>query len=208
MGRASKPTPNSPSVLEVVEEIMRIYRALPPRPSLEQLEAAMAVIRSADTEEEMRMMEIGKIQRPPDVPEELFLVLQEVRRNQVLLQVQEQRREALCVVELDKRFQLFDELLQRASKLVSSEPEEAGRAAAVGEEKEAEVTVVEGFMAGFDAVAVPRFGRSLSLIKMDKDDKKGELEISKGLLVSTFKPETLLGEILTSIPLLNPIPSL
>ncbi|XP_074574970.1 plant intracellular Ras-group-related LRR protein 5-like [Curcuma longa] len=157
----------NPSVLEAVEEIMRIYRSLPPRPSIEEVEAAVAVIKSADAEEEARMREIGRIQKPPDVPDELFLVLQEARKNQVLLQGREQRRDAMAVVDLDRRFQVFDELVQRASKVVS--PEDGG-------ERGAEEV---GFKVGFD-VPVPRFGRSLSLIGKEKDGKLGDSDFSNG----------------------------
>ncbi|URD97758.1 hypothetical protein MUK42_29887 [Musa troglodytarum] len=172
MGTPSKPRP--PGVVEAVEEIMRIYRSLPPRPSIDEVEAAIAVIRTADSEEEARIGETGKIQKPPDVPEELFLVLQEVRKNLILLQGQEQRREAMTVVELDKRFQVFDELIQRASKLVSSE--EGG---GVCEEKE--------FKADFN-VEVPRIGRSLSLVKEEKDEKV-EQDVSHVLVQSASKSE-------------------
>ncbi|WOK99029.1 hypothetical protein Cni_G07741 [Canna indica] len=176
MGKPPKPTP--PGVLEAVEEIMRIYRSLPPRPSLEEMEAAMAVIRSADSEEELRIKEIDKIRKPLDVPEELFFVLQEVRKNQVLLQGHEQKREAVYLVELDRRFQVLDELVQRASRLVSEE--EDGEKGAGLE--------VEEFKVGFDVV-VPRIGRSLSLVKVDRDEKRGEVDVSNGLVFSSLKTE-------------------
>ncbi|THU73211.1 hypothetical protein C4D60_Mb04t20420 [Musa balbisiana] len=172
MGTPSKPRP--PGVVEAVEEIMRIYRSLPPRPSIVEVEAAMAVIRTADSEEEARIGEIGKIQKPPDVPEELFLVLQEVRKNLILLQGQEQRREAMTVVELDKRFQVFDELIQRASELVSSE--EGG---GVCEEKE--------FKADFN-VEVPRIRRCLSSVK-EETDEKGDQDVSHVLVHSSSMSE-------------------
>ncbi|KAJ8512947.1 hypothetical protein OPV22_003381 [Ensete ventricosum] len=173
MGKPSKPRPRG--LLEAVEEIMRVYRSLPPRPSIEEVEAAMAVIKSADSEEETRIEELGKMQKPADVPDELFYVLQEVRKNLVLLQAQEQRREAMYVVELDKRFQVFDELVQRASKLVSSEEGEGG-----GEEEE--------FKARYDAM-VPRTGRSLSLVMEEKDEKRGEMDVSNGQVFSSLKSE-------------------
>ncbi|RRT74515.1 hypothetical protein GW17_00051493 [Ensete ventricosum] len=179
MGKPSKPRPRG--LLEAVEEIMRVYRSLPPRPSIEEVEAAMAVIKSADSEEETRIEELGKMQKPADVPDELFYVLQEVRKNLVLLQAQEQRREAMYVVELDKRFQVFDELVQRASKLVSSEEGEGG-----GEEEE--------FKARYDAM-VPRTGRSLSLVMEEKDEKRGEMDVSNGQVFSSLKSEVPSGQI-------------
>lgn len=159
--------PSPPGVLAAVEEIMRIYRDLPPRASIEEVEAAVAVIGSVDAEEEARMREIGRIQKPPDVPEELFLVLQEARKNQVLLQCREQRWDAIAVAEMDRRFQAFDELVQRASEAVRLEDGD-GR----GDEE-------VRFKTGFDGV-VPRIGRSLSSIGKEKDDKLGDFNFSNG----------------------------
>jgi hypothetical protein len=116
-----KQDPPSPAVVETVQEIMRIYRSLPPRPSLEELEAATSVLKTVNTEEQMKLEELSKQVALQDVPEELFSVLQQVRRTMVLFQSYEQRWEALHLVELDKMFQNFDDLIQRASGLVSGD---------------------------------------------------------------------------------------
>ncbi|KAK8957438.1 hypothetical protein KSP39_PZI001059 [Platanthera zijinensis] len=113
--------PRLPAVAEAVEEIMRIYRSLPPRPSIEEAEAAMAVIMTSNHEEEFKIEELVRQRKPADIPDELFFVMQEVRRNAVQLLAHEQRREALRVIDLDRRFKMLDELIQRASKLVSTE---------------------------------------------------------------------------------------
>nr|XP_010919876.2 plant intracellular Ras-group-related LRR protein 5 [Elaeis guineensis] len=171
------PKPISPAVVDAVEEIMRVYRSLPPRPSIDEVEAAMAVIKSSTAEEELRMQEVDRMEKSPGMPEELFFVLQEVKKNMIQLQSQEQRREALYVVELDRRFQVFDELIQRASKLVSSEDSDEGN------EK-------EGKNAAFGMI-LPRIGAGL--VKEDKDEHKGELDAPKGLLnvpsISPLKSE-------------------
>ncbi|GER37093.1 leucine-rich repeat-containing protein [Striga asiatica] len=105
-----------------VEEITRIYKSLPPiRPSIEEVEAANSVLRTVETEQSLELDEISGMQPPPDVPPELFSVLQEVRRAAVSLKGHEQRKEAAQVVELDRIFQVFDRLIQRASSLVSGE---------------------------------------------------------------------------------------
>ncbi|KAJ6840828.1 plant intracellular Ras-group-related LRR protein 5-like isoform X1 [Iris pallida] len=108
-----------PSTREAIEEIMRIYRSLPPRPSLEEVEAATAVLKASAAEEEAKLEEIGRLPRPPDLPEELFSVLQEVRRASALLRGVEERREAQRVAELDGRLAAFDEMIQRLSRMVS-----------------------------------------------------------------------------------------
>ena len=53
------------------------------------------------------------------VPAELLDVLREARRNAVRLRALQQRKEAAHVVELGRRFKIFDELRQRASRVVS-----------------------------------------------------------------------------------------
>ncbi|KAM4073517.1 hypothetical protein ACJW30_10G024900 [Castanea mollissima] len=117
-----KQDPPSPAFVESVEEIMRTYRSLPPRPSIEEVEAAMSVLKTVNTEEEMKLEEISKQESSPQgVPEELFSILQQVRRTMVLFQSHEQRKEALHLVEHDKMFQTFDDLIQRASGLISGD---------------------------------------------------------------------------------------
>ncbi|XP_042452063.1 plant intracellular Ras-group-related LRR protein 5-like isoform X2 [Zingiber officinale] len=155
MGNPTQST--SVGVIEAVEEIMMAYRSLPPRPSIEEVEAAIAVIRTADSEQELRVWEIAKTQRPPDVPQKLFSLLQEVKRNLALLQSQQHRREAMALVELDKSLQVFDELIQRVSKTVSGEETEEEE-----EEEKWKEEVNDGI------------GRSLSLVEKLKDEKKEE----------------------------------
>ncbi|XP_062073666.1 plant intracellular Ras-group-related LRR protein 5-like [Humulus lupulus] len=108
-------------VVETVEEIMMTYKSLPPRPTIEEVEAAMSVIKTVDTEEQLKLDEISKQKPPKNVPQDLFAVLQEVRKTVVLFHSYEQRREAVHVVEVDRKFQIFDDLIQRASGLVSGE---------------------------------------------------------------------------------------
>ncbi|GAV66135.1 LRR_4 domain-containing protein/LRR_8 domain-containing protein [Cephalotus follicularis] len=111
----------SPAFGETVEEIMSLYRSLPPRPSLEEVEAAMSVLISVNIEEKTELEEISKQEPPQGVPEELFSVLQESRKTMVLFQSYEHKKEALYLVEVDKMFETFDELIQRASGLVSGD---------------------------------------------------------------------------------------
>ncbi|KAK1285667.1 hypothetical protein QJS10_CPB20g01281 [Acorus calamus] len=107
------------AMAEAVDDIMRVYRFLPPRPTIEEVEAAISVIQTAEAEEKLMLEEVSRLKKPQGLPEELFFVLQEVKRNMGLLQGYEQRREAVHVLDLDRRFHVFDELIQRASKLVS-----------------------------------------------------------------------------------------
>ncbi|XP_050377197.1 plant intracellular Ras-group-related LRR protein 5-like [Argentina anserina] len=149
MGVKPKETPPSPAFIETVEEIMKIYRSLPPRPSIEEVEAAMSVLMTVETEQELKLEEISKHVVPKDVPEELFSVFQQVRRTMVLFQSHGQRKEASQVVEFDKMFQTFDNLIQKTSKLVSGDTQEESHVAfryPVGEIVREPVISDEGFV--------------------------------------------------------------
>ncbi|KAF5196869.1 Plant intracellular ras-group-related lrr protein [Thalictrum thalictroides] len=116
---AVKPSQNPPSAyVETVEEIMRIYRSLPPRPTIDEVEAAKTVLETINNEEQSKLDEILKKQKPQDVPEELFNVSQEVKKYIVMLQSHEQRKEALHLADLDKLYDHLGELIQKASNLV------------------------------------------------------------------------------------------
>ena len=111
----------SPAFLETVEEITRLYKSLPSRPSIEEVEAAISVIKTVSNEEQARLDDFGELECPQDVPQELFSVLQQARKTVVLFQSHEQRKEALYLVEADKIIEKFDGLIQRISLLVSGD---------------------------------------------------------------------------------------
>ncbi|XP_044503819.1 plant intracellular Ras-group-related LRR protein 5-like [Mangifera indica] len=111
----------SPAFLRTFEDIMSLYRSLPPRPSIEEVEAALSVIKTVNTKEKTKLEEVSKEERPNNVPEEIFSILQQFKKNLVLFQSHEQRKEAQHLVEVHKYFGTFDELIQRASAFVSGD---------------------------------------------------------------------------------------
>ncbi|KAL6555137.1 Plant intracellular Ras-group-related LRR protein 5 [Orobanche gracilis] len=111
--------PPLPAYAQTVEEITRIYKYLPPRPSIQEVEAANSVIHTVETVQNLELEEITKQQPPIDVDRELFSVLQEIKKAMVSFKSYEQRKEAAQLVELDGIFQVFDGLIQKASSLVS-----------------------------------------------------------------------------------------
>ncbi|KAL6549627.1 Plant intracellular Ras-group-related LRR protein 5 [Orobanche hederae] len=111
--------PPLPAYAQTVEEITRIYKYLPPRPSIQEVEAANSVIHTVETVQNLELEEITKQQPPQDVDRELFFVLQEIKKAMVSFKSYEQRKEAAQLVELDRIFQVFDGLIQKASSLVS-----------------------------------------------------------------------------------------
>lgn len=108
------------SVNGVVEEIMRIHRSLPTRPGIDEVEAAKGLIMNVEKEDQVRLESIARQSKGPDVPDELFMVLQEMQKNFLYFQSSEQKREAVKLLDLENVHFLFDELIQRASMCVSS----------------------------------------------------------------------------------------
>lgn len=108
------------SVDEVVEDIMRIHRSLPPRPGIDEVEAAKTLIKNVEKEDQARLDSIAKQTKNPDIPEEIFKVLLEMEKNLVYYHSKEQKREALRLLDLENVHSLFDDFIQRASKCLSS----------------------------------------------------------------------------------------
>ncbi|XP_004253249.2 plant intracellular Ras-group-related LRR protein 4 [Solanum lycopersicum] len=111
------------SVDEIVEEMMRLNKSLPIRPGIDEVEAAKVLVMNMDKEEKMKLETIARQNKRKDVPEELFKILQEMQRNLVYFQSKEEKREALKLLDLENVHYLFDELIQRASKCLSSNPQ-------------------------------------------------------------------------------------
>ncbi|KAL2333986.1 hypothetical protein Fmac_015199 [Flemingia macrophylla] len=111
-----------PSVDEVVEEIMRLHRSLPVRPGIEEVEAARMLMANVEREDQAKLEAIAssRQRKGPHVPEELFMVLQEMQRSMVFFQSKEQKREALKLLDLENVHALFDDLIQRASNCVAA----------------------------------------------------------------------------------------
>ncbi|KAK8606694.1 hypothetical protein V6N13_052458 [Hibiscus sabdariffa] len=105
---------------EAVEEIMRIHRSLPPRPALDEVQAAKELIWNVEKEDQARLDAIARQTKSPNVPEELFLILLEMQKNSVHFQSKEQKREAYKLLDLEAVHALFDEFIQRASNCLSS----------------------------------------------------------------------------------------
>lgn len=112
------------AVAEAVEEIMTIYRSLPPRPSIDEFEAAESILRTVDLEEKARLGEVSKLELSKDIPEELCGVVKEVKRTMILFRSLEQRKEAAFLVETERLFRAFDGLIRRANGVVSGEEDE------------------------------------------------------------------------------------
>ncbi|PIN03763.1 Ras suppressor protein (contains leucine-rich repeats) [Handroanthus impetiginosus] len=103
-----------------VEELMRTHRSLPPRPGIEEVVAAKSLIQNVEREDQIKLDGIEKQSKGKDVPEEMFMILQEMQRNMIHLQSKEQKKEAQKVLDLEGVHLVFDELIQRASECIKS----------------------------------------------------------------------------------------
>ncbi|XP_076909207.1 uncharacterized protein LOC143566366 [Bidens hawaiensis] len=117
------------SVDEVLEEIMRIHRSLPPRPSIDDVEGARILIRNLETEEQAKIEAIARQKKRNDVPDELFNVLVEMQKCFVRFQTEEQKREAVKLLDLEHTHQVFDEMILRASSCCGDRNGQSGGSA-------------------------------------------------------------------------------
>ncbi|KAK3024712.1 LOW QUALITY PROTEIN: hypothetical protein RJ639_042934 [Escallonia herrerae] len=92
----------SPAYTQTVQEIMKLYKSLAPRPAIEEAEAALSVMKSVSTEEQIRLEEISNRVAPQDVPTELLSVLQQVQKAKVAFQSHDKRKDATHLIQLDK----------------------------------------------------------------------------------------------------------
>ncbi|XP_057973193.1 plant intracellular Ras-group-related LRR protein 4-like isoform X2 [Malania oleifera] len=140
------------SIDEVVEKIMRIHGSLPPRPDIDEVEAARALIRNVEKEDQSRLDAIARQTKTPDVPEELFMIFQEMQKNLVYFQTKEQKTEALKLLDLENVHTLFDDFIQRASKcLPSASNSSTTSTSAVSGTNSLSTAAASSFRAAFDS---------------------------------------------------------
>ncbi|AEE86519.1 Plant intracellular Ras-group-related LRR protein 4 [Arabidopsis thaliana] len=108
------------STEQVVEEIMRIHRSLPARPGIDEVEAAKGLIDNVEKEDQACLEAIARQRKSSEVPGELFMVLQEMKKGYVQFRSKEQIREALKLLDLESVHSLFDDFIQRASNCIAS----------------------------------------------------------------------------------------
>ncbi|PKI57152.1 hypothetical protein CRG98_022442, partial [Punica granatum] len=112
------------AVVEAIGEIMAVQRSLPPRPSIEEVEAAESILMMVESEEKAKLEDVSKLEFSKDIPQELCSVLREVKRTLVLFQSLQQRKEAAFLVEAERLFQAFDGLIRRANGVVTGKADE------------------------------------------------------------------------------------
>lgn len=105
---------------EVVQEITRTHKSLPPKLSEDEVEAALVLIRNVDATKDMCLQTLKRQRKPPDTPEELFEVMQEMRRIRAEMDAEEEKREALALLQLEDHHRLFDYLLLKANSALPS----------------------------------------------------------------------------------------
>ncbi|KAL5064156.1 hypothetical protein RYX36_025893 [Vicia faba] len=133
-------TTPSRAFLNTVQEITHIYSSLPPRPSIEEVEAATSTLDTLTNVEQTKLHDISNQKLPQDVPQELFSVLQQLKNTMVLFQTHQLRKEAIHLLQLEKMFQTFGDLIQRASQFVSPDDHDDTQKKKVSTLREAVVT--------------------------------------------------------------------
>ncbi|TVU16290.1 hypothetical protein EJB05_39844, partial [Eragrostis curvula] len=109
---------NSTVAEMVAAAVEDMYRELPPRPTPEEVEAAAAVLALADAEEGACLTKIA--QEEDDIPCKLVAVLLwEAKCSAVQLRALHRRQEATRVLQLERRFEVLDDLIQRVLLVVS-----------------------------------------------------------------------------------------
>lgn len=108
------------STEQVVEEIMRIHRSLPPRPGIDEVEAAKGLIENVEKEDQACFEAIARQRKSSEVPGELFMVLQEMKKGYIQFRSKEQKREAMKLLDLETVHAMFDDFIQRASNCIAS----------------------------------------------------------------------------------------
>ncbi|KAL1225845.1 Plant intracellular Ras-group-related LRR protein 4 [Cardamine amara subsp. amara] len=71
------------STEQVVEEIIRIHKSLPASPGIDEVEAAKGLIENVEKEDHSCLEAIAKQRKSSEVPGEIFMVLQEMKKNLV-----------------------------------------------------------------------------------------------------------------------------
>ncbi|KAJ3707377.1 hypothetical protein LUZ61_011082 [Rhynchospora tenuis] len=190
------------SVDSVIQEVMRLHRSLPPRPSIDEVEAAMAVVRNVEMEENSRIEAILRQQKGIEVPEELFFVVQEMQKNLVHYQSKEQKRDALKLLDLENLHVLFDEMIQRASSCVPSSSNGSARSIASSFTGAGRGIGTSGTSSNYSAAS------SSSMVKSVLDKNEGEIGKSTALVTRddsyvkkgkvSMYPDGIAGNSLTS----------
>ncbi|XP_012573622.1 uncharacterized protein [Cicer arietinum] len=119
MATTPYPQPPSRGFLNTIQEITKIYTSLPPRPSIQEVEAATSTLDTLNNLEQTKLQEISTQKPPHDVPHDLFSVLQQLKNTMVHFQTHQQRKEALHLLQLENMFQTFGDLILKASQFVS-----------------------------------------------------------------------------------------
>lgn len=107
---------------EVVDEITKLHKSLPLRPGIDEVEGARVLISNVDKEAQLKLEAIERQTKNQDVPEELFKILLDMQRNLISFKSKQDKWDALKLLETEDVHYLFDELLLRASKCVSTSP--------------------------------------------------------------------------------------
>ncbi|CAO2827845.1 unnamed protein product [Amaranthus hypochondriacus] len=171
----------------VVEEIMKMHKTLPPRPDIDEVEAARTLIKNIEREDLIKLEAINKKTKGQGIPEELYFVYQEMQRALVHFQSKEEKREALKLLDLENAHNVFDELIQRASDCVSPSSD-SGYSSNVAKKKDLSLVGTGSVLKSMDLDGASSGGSS-GLYKLEmKENVKSQLFTRDDSYVKKVKP--------------------
>eukprot|EP00249_Psilotum_nudum_P018052 c26617_g1_i1 orf=301-1902(-) len=104
----------------IIVEMLRLQKSLPPRPSLDDLEAALVEIKKADMVLASRLEELLTQRRSDGVPAVVFDSFQELKKDILEEQAREQKRAAEAIIKAEERHRRFDSLIQKVYSALTS----------------------------------------------------------------------------------------
>jgi hypothetical protein len=115
------------SVEEVVEQMKLLLEAIPPRPSVAEVESAKMNIRDEEIGVATKLNQLFAQRCPRKVPPPAFRALLELHEGVIRTQSEVRRKEDDFLLQLEERYRRFDDLLQKAQQSLPKIPAAASK---------------------------------------------------------------------------------
>ncbi|KAL2631630.1 hypothetical protein R1flu_016316 [Riccia fluitans] len=102
------------TVEDVIAQMRLLLKAVPPRPSPNQVEAAKQAIRDEEAALSSKLDELYSHPCPPAVPPRVFRALQEMHESVIRTQSEVKKKNPLFTLQLDEKHQIFQDLIRKA----------------------------------------------------------------------------------------------
>ncbi|KAL3689535.1 hypothetical protein R1sor_015844 [Riccia sorocarpa] len=102
------------TVEDVIAQMRLLLKAVPPRPSPNQVEVAKQAIRDEERALESRLDELFSQPCPPAVPPRVFRALQEMHESVIRIQSEVKKQDHSFTLQLEEKHQNFEDLIRKA----------------------------------------------------------------------------------------------